>query len=101
LIAKKAAVLETGHSAVKADISLSLSKAGVKVDVPQFLGGRELTVSLLTLQGRLVATKRFSTTQGMGGAFKVNFGANAAGKGMYLIKAKIGTIEKVLSTPLF
>jgi hypothetical protein len=101
LIAKKAAVLGATAGLKKADMALSFSKAGLKIIVPQTMSGRELSVSLYSLSGRLIMTKRITTIQGVAGAFTVQLGTKTASKGLYLVKAGIGSVEKVLSVPVF
>ena len=102
LISRKSAALESNKVLKKSDVSLSFSKAGAHIYVPQSLAGQELTVSLYTLQGRLMMTKHFATQKGNAKSYLVNFDRkNSAAKALYLIKAKIGSIEKVLSIPVF
>ncbi len=101
LIAKKAPVLDNAVAFKKSDMTLGFSKAGLRITVPQAMGGRQLSVSLYSLSGRLIVTRNIATKQGVAGSFTVQFGTKMAGKGLYLVKARIGSVEKVLSVPVF
>jgi hypothetical protein len=101
LIAKRAPVIDTKVTLKNADVAMSFSRSALNISIPQSKSGPELAVSLYSVQGRLIMTKRITTRQGVAGAFMVRFGTKMAGKGLYIVKAKIGPVEKVLSVPVF
>jgi hypothetical protein len=101
LIARKSPVLKSTPVARKTDMTLGFSKAGAMVAAPYSMTGNDLTISLFSLQGRLLATKHIRTTKGAASTLTVRFGFSMMYKGMYIIKAKIGSVEKMLSVPVF
>lgn len=101
LIAGKTAVLNDNPVVKSTEIQVKSMKGKISVSMPRALAGKEMTLSLYSLQGRLVFFKTIAAGALKSSAFEWDISGDLTpSKGFYIAKVRIGSIEKVASLPI-